>query len=175
MPASTEVRVYRAMTGELLLPWQGWSSKACAVAADGCQWAPALGQAYQSAAKRPLLCLFGESNEMGGTPRGGPVGDSPRTSSCEQMSAYLIKDEDWALLVGGSLFLIFLLLGRVHRLLTGTCSTSLSPVNSISLEANSNAGQVENPTSAQYPLSLSFLLSDSHLSTTHLSSITMLG
>lgn len=36
---------------------------------------------------------------------------------------YLIKDEDWALLVGGGLFLIFLLLSRVHRLLTGTCST----------------------------------------------------
>lgn len=49
---------------------------------------------------------------------------------------YLIKDKDWALLVGGSLFLIFLLLGRVHRLLTGTRSTSLSPVNNISLEAS---------------------------------------
>lgn len=36
---------------------------------------------------------------------------------------YLIKDEDWALLVGGGLFLIFLLLSRVHRLLTGTFST----------------------------------------------------
>lgn len=49
---------------------------------------------------------------------------------------YLIKDEDWALLVGGGLFLIFLLLSRVHRLLTGTCSTSPSPVNTISLEAS---------------------------------------
>ncbi|KAF3847260.1 hypothetical protein F7725_020288 [Dissostichus mawsoni] len=49
---------------------------------------------------------------------------------------YLIKDEDWALLVGGGLFLIILFLGRVHRLLTGTRSTSLSPVNNISLEAS---------------------------------------
>ncbi|TNN80754.1 hypothetical protein EYF80_008988 [Liparis tanakae] len=66
----------------------------------------------------------------------GPgVKDEQGSVTSRGVTKYLIKDEDWALLVDGGLFLIFLLLSRVHRLFTGTRSTSLSPVNNVSLEA----------------------------------------
>lgn len=48
-------------------PWQGWSSKARAAAADGCQWAPALGRDTSQLVPchKPALSLTGSAAGQG--------------------------------------------------------------------------------------------------------------
>lgn len=73
MPASIELWVYGAMTGELLTMARGGppKHKLWAAAADGCQWAPALGKAYQLVGFLPQIPTLTDQSfycsNLGGT------------------------------------------------------------------------------------------------------------